>query len=83
MRKASRTVSARIHKVIGQLEAVETMISKKRDCTEVLAQISAVRAGIEGVAEIVFLRELERLSRKRGDTAEEMKKVTSIFTRTT
>lgn len=64
-RKSSRTVSARIHRLTGQLQAIEEMIAKRRDCPQVLHQIGAVRAGIEQVAAIVLQNELQKRTAKR------------------
>lgn len=83
MTKASRTLSARIHRLQGQLSAVEKMIRGKRSCTDVLHQISAVRAGVEQVAGIVFQRELERLARQRTIHQSDLQKLTRLFSKTT
>lgn len=83
MRRASRTISARIHRLNGQLGAIEHMVQKKRSCAEVLNQISAVRAGLERVAVIVFQRELQKLAaaKKLNDFAVE--KLSQAFSKTT
>jgi DNA-binding FrmR family transcriptional regulator len=83
MRRASRTVSARIHRLVGQLNAVEEMLANKRTCADVLTQIGAIRAGIEGVSAIVFQRELERLRQNRRVTSDDIAKLTALFTKTT
>jgi DNA-binding FrmR family transcriptional regulator len=63
--QSSRTVAARIHKLAGQLEAIDRMVSKKRPCAEVLAQIEAVRSGLASVAAILLNEELARMTRKK------------------
>lgn len=80
MRRASRTVTARIHRLTGQLEAIETMLLKKRSCAEVLAQINAVRAGLEQVAAIVFEIELQKLSVRKRLQQKDIEKLTHAFT---
>jgi len=60
MRQASRTINARIHKLSGQLQAIEEMVNTKRSCTDVLNQISAIRAGLEQLAGILFEREIRK-----------------------
>ena len=60
MKQSSRTINARIHKLTGQLQAIEEMVNTKRSCTEVLNQISAIRAGLEQLAGIVFEREIRK-----------------------
>lgn len=83
MRRASRTVTARIHRLVGQLNAIETMVVNKRSCTEILSQVAAVRAGVESVAGIVFQRELERLANSRKVTPGEIAKLTKLFSQIT
>ena len=83
MKQASRTVTARIHRLAGQLNAIETMLQNRRTCTEVLNQISAVRAGLEQVAAIVFQIELQKLSAKKKLTALDVEKITQAFSKTT
>jgi DNA-binding FrmR family transcriptional regulator len=83
MRRASRTVTARIHRLSGQLNAVETMLRQRRTCADVLQQLSAVRAGLEQVAGIVFQTELQKLSAKKKLTSADVAKLTQLFTKTT
>ncbi|MBI3572715.1 MAG: metal-sensitive transcriptional regulator [Candidatus Kerfeldbacteria bacterium] len=83
MKKASRTLSARIHTISGQLTAVEKMLMHKRSCTEVLNQISAIRAGLEEVAGLVFQKELERRLRRRSLSSHELQLLTTSFRKTT
>lgn len=64
-RKASRTVTARIHRLSGQLQAIEKMIADRRTCPDVLTQIGAVRAGLEQVALLVLQKELQRSQNRR------------------
>lgn len=82
MRRASRTVTARIHRLSGQLQAVETMLRRKRSCAEVLNQISAVRAGLEQVAVIVFQTELQKLLSRRKLSESEVAKLSQAFSKT-
>lgn len=83
MRKASRTVTARIHRLTGQLQAIEAMLMSKRSCDEVLNQISAVRAGLEQVAVIVFQRELQRLAAKKKLSPNDIERLSQAFSKTT
>ncbi len=76
-------MTARIHRLIGQLKAIEVMVAKKRSCAEILNQIAAVRAGIETIGAIVFQRELERLRTNRRVTSEDIAKLTKLFSKTT
>lgn len=61
-RRASRTVNARIHRLAGQLLAIEKMLADRRNCPDVLNQIGAVRAGLEQVAVLILQKELQRPS---------------------
>ena len=63
--RSSRTVAARIHKLSGQLEAIDRMVLRKRPCAEVLAQIEAVRSGLASVAAILLNEELAKMTRKK------------------
>ncbi len=78
-RRASRTIAARLHKLTGQLAAVERMVGNRRPCTDVLTQVEAVRAGLASVAAIVLNEELARLSRKRALDPREILRLTKVF----
>ncbi len=64
-RRSSRTIAARLHRLTGQLSAVESMLGASRPCTDVLQQINAVRSGLDQITEIIFRRELEQLANKK------------------
>lgn len=82
MRRASRTVTARIHRLSGQLSAVETMLQNRRACADVLQQLIAVRAGLENVASIILQTELQKLAAKKRLTDRDIEKLTQLFTKT-
>lgn len=82
MRRSSRTVNARIHRLAGQLNAIESMLRQRRSCSDVLQQISAVRAGLGQVAAIVFQTELQKLSAKRTLTAADVAQLTKALSTT-
>ena len=44
----------RLSRAIGHLNAVKAMIQDGRDCSEVLIQLSAVRAELAGVSKVVL-----------------------------
>lgn len=81
MKKASRTIQARLHLIAGQIEAVERMVGKKRSCTDVMHQISAIRAGLEEVASIVFAREIEKRMKRKTLTQKDLLQLTKSFSR--
>lgn len=83
MRRASRTVNARIHRLAGQLAAIESMLRQRRSCADVLHQIGAIRAGLDQVAAIVFQTELQKLAAKKRLTASDIDKLSKAFHSTT
>lgn len=83
MTKASRTVNARIHRLCGQLKAIELMIQRKRDCPDILHQIGAVRAGLDNVAVLVLQRELHKFGLKRSLKSRQMHQLLESFIKST
>lgn len=59
-KRASRTVAARLHKLTGQLSGVERMLRSRRQCMEVITQLSAVQSGIRKVGAIIIRDEVRR-----------------------
>ncbi|NMB84611.1 metal-sensitive transcriptional regulator [Candidatus Roizmanbacteria bacterium] len=51
----------RINRIIGQLRGIEKMITKKRDCGEILQQISAVKKAIDSMSSEVVISDICRL----------------------
>lgn len=78
-KRSSRTLAAQIHKLNGQLAAIERMVVKKRSCTDVLAQIEAVRSGLSGIAAIVVNEELMRMLRRRSVEPANIVRLTRTF----
>ncbi len=66
----------------GQLAAIEKMISDGRPCEDVLAQLSAVRSGVESVSAILFQKELRRVMMKRRVTDKDLEYLTQVVQRT-
>lgn len=79
MRRASRTIAARINKLSGQLAAVNRMVSARRSCVEILAQIEAVRSGLASVAAIILNEELARLARRKRIDPHDILTLTKTF----
>jgi CsoR family transcriptional regulator, copper-sensing transcriptional repressor len=48
----------RINRIIGQLRGIEKMISDKRDCSDVLQQISAVKKAIDGLSKEMVISDI-------------------------
>lgn len=47
--------------MIGQLKGIEKMINGKRECSEVLQQISAVKKAIDGLSREIVISDICRL----------------------
>jgi len=63
----------RVKRIIGQMRGIEKMVKDRRDCPEILQQISAVKKAIDGLTgEIVLLYILKYLPQ---DKAKEMERV--------
>ncbi len=43
-------LNQRINRIIGQLKGIQRMLDERRDCQEVLQQISAVKKAIDGLS---------------------------------
>ena len=50
----SKAVLHRLSRAIGHMNAVKRMIEEERDCSEVLIQLSAVRAEITGMSKVIL-----------------------------
>jgi len=49
-----KAIVNRLSKAIGHLESVKRMVEDDRDCSEVLVQLAAVRAAINGVGKEIL-----------------------------
>jgi len=54
-------VSNRINRLIGQLKGIEKMLNNKRECSDVLQQISAVKKAIDGLSKEIVVSDICRL----------------------
>lgn len=54
-------VNIRINRIIGQLKGIQKMIEEKRECGEVLQQISAVKRAIDGMSKEIVVSDICRL----------------------
>lgn len=55
----SKAVINRLSKAIGHLESVRKMVESGRDCSEVLIQLSAVKAAINNTGKIILQDHIE------------------------
>lgn len=57
-------LSNRIKRIIGQLQGIERMVEKKRDCKDILQQISAIKKAIDGLSKEIVVSDFCRLMPK-------------------
>lgn len=55
----TKSVINRISRVIGHLEAIKRMVESGKDCSEVLIQLSAVKAAINNTGKIILKDHIE------------------------
>lgn len=55
----TKAVINRISRAIGHLEAIKRMVEGGRDCSEVLIQLSAVKAAINNTGKIILQDHIE------------------------
>lgn len=80
----SKAVLNRLSKAIGHLESVRKMVESDRDCSEVLIQLSAVKAAINNTGKIILQDHIENCivsAVKEGDNQaiEELNKAIDRF----
>ena len=51
----------RINRIIGQLRGIEKMLDNKRECSDVLQQISAVKKAIDGLSKEIVISDICKL----------------------
>lgn len=55
----TKAVLNRLSRVIGHLEAIKKMVESGKDCSEVLIQLSAVKAAINNTGKIILKDHME------------------------
>ncbi len=50
----TKSVINRLSRAIGHLESIKRMVEEGRDCTEVLVQLSAVKAAINNTSKVIL-----------------------------
>lgn len=66
----------RINRIIGQLRGIEKMMGQKRDCSEILQQVSAVKKAIDGLSKELLISDICKIVPK-----EESKKIERMMER--
>ena len=56
----TKAVLNRLSRAIGHLESIRRMVEDGRDCSEVLIQLSAVKAAINNTGKVILQRSEER-----------------------
>ena len=55
----TKAVLNRLSRAIGHMESIKRMVEDGRDCSEVLVQLSAVKAAINNTAKVILKDHLE------------------------
>lgn len=55
----TKAVLNRLSRAIGHMNAIKTMIEEGRDCSEVLIQLSAVKAQINNTSKVILKEHLQ------------------------
>lgn len=50
----------RINRIIGQLKGIEKMVEAKRDCSDILQQITAVKKAVDGMSKEILVTDICR-----------------------
>jgi len=50
-----KDVKMRINRIVGQLRGIEKMVDGKRECSEILQQMSAVKKAIDGLSKEIVV----------------------------
>jgi len=51
----------RVNRIIGQLRGIEKMLNNKRECSDVLQQVSAVKKAIDGLSKEIVISDICRI----------------------
>jgi len=51
----------RVNRIIGQLRGIEKMLGNKRECSDILQQISAVKKAIDGLSKEIVISDICKL----------------------
>ena len=66
----TKAVLNRLSRAIGHLESIRRMVEEGRDCSEVLIQLSAVKAAINNTGKVILQDHIEHcivVAGERGD----------------
>jgi DNA-binding FrmR family transcriptional regulator len=60
-------IKKRLHRIEGQVRGIERMVEEERYCIDILTQVSATRAALDGVALGVMEDHVRHCVREGGD----------------
>lgn len=80
-------VQKRIRRISGQVAGIERMIQEDRYCVDVLHQVAAVRAALDGVGKLIFRSHVETcvsdalVSGRPKDRREKLDEIMDVFSK--
>lgn len=80
-------VQKRIRRISGQVAGIERMIEEDRYCVDVLHQVAAVRAALDGVGKLILRSHIETcvsdalISGRPKDRAEKIDEIMEVFSK--
>lgn len=57
-------INSRVNRIIGQLKGVQKMITEKRECNDILQQITALKKAIDGLSKELVVSDICRYTPK-------------------
>lgn len=80
-------VQKRIRRISGQVAGIERMVEDDRYCVEILLQVAAVRAALDGVGKLILRSHVETcvsdalVSGRPKDRAEKIDEIMEVFSK--
>ncbi len=63
----------RVSRILGQMRGIQNMVKEKRDCIEILQQMSAVKKAIDGLSyEVILLYMKQEISPEQAKKFEKL-----------
>jgi DNA-binding FrmR family transcriptional regulator len=85
--EARRKVRSRLRRIAGQVAGIQRMVEEDRYCVDVLLQIAAVRAALDGVGQVILGAHVESCvadafeSGGRREREKKMEELLDVFAR--
>lgn len=79
-----QALKTRLHRLVGQLKAVESMVDEDRDCAEVLMLLVSVRKALKGLSEKLIHTHMHYCiegARDRMDSKKKMRELMAVLER--